>query len=135
MLCKPHYGNSHLEMAVCKWEALGCCIGCLFKNLFSNFCLHIKDSKWGRKCIFMNCASCNRSPQQIPLRQLPFVNETKPHYYCTAFWAKSTGCRMLIVPTNRYKLVIHAFFSKPLVITIRPKFQVVSCREQGFVYR
>ena len=28
---------------------------------------------------------------------------------------------MLIARTNRYKLVIHAFFSKPLVITIRPK--------------
>ena len=23
------------------------------------FCLHIKDSEWGIKCIFMNCASRN----------------------------------------------------------------------------
>ena len=21
LLCKPHYGNSHLEMVVCKWKA------------------------------------------------------------------------------------------------------------------
>ena len=60
-----------------------------FEIFFSNFHSHIKDSKWGRKCIFMNCASCNGSPQQIPLRQLPFANEAKPHYLCRAFWAPS----------------------------------------------
>ena len=57
-----------------------------FKNLicFTNgvnlFILknYIKDSKWGRKCIYMNCANCNGSPQQNPLWQFPFTNETKP---------------------------------------------------------
>ena len=38
------------------------------KNLFSNFLFHIKDSKWGKKCIFSNYASCNESPQQIPFQ-------------------------------------------------------------------
>ena len=37
----------------------------------------------------MNYASCNGSPQQIPLRQLPFANEAKPHYHCRAFWAQT----------------------------------------------
>ena len=60
-----------------------------FEIFFSNFRSHIKDCKWGRKCIFMNCASCNGSPQQIPLRQLPFANEAKPHSHCRGFWALS----------------------------------------------
>ena len=47
----------------------------------------MKDSKWGRKCIFMNCASRNGNPQQIPLRQLPFANEAKPHSHCRGLWA------------------------------------------------
>ena len=47
---------------------LGGCIGYFLKFLFSNFRSHIKDSKWGRKCISINCTSCNRSPQQIPLQ-------------------------------------------------------------------
>ena len=58
-----------------------------FEIFFSNFHSHIKDSKWGRKCIFMNCASRNGSPQQIPLRQLPFANEAKPHSHCRGLWA------------------------------------------------
>ena len=66
---------------------LGGCKGYFFNFSFSNFRFHIKDSKWGRKRIFMNCASCNGSPQQIPLQQLPFANEAKPHYRCKAFWA------------------------------------------------
>ena len=49
-----------------------------FKIFFSNFRSHIKDSKWDRKYIFMNYASCNGSPQQILLWQLPFANEAKP---------------------------------------------------------
>ena len=56
---------------------LGGLIGFFFEIFFSNFRSHIKDSKWGRKCIFMNCASRNGSPQQIPLRQLPFANEAE----------------------------------------------------------
>ena len=64
------------------------CIGFFFlKNLFWNFCLHIKDSKWGRKCIFMNFESCNGSPKQIPLWQLPLANEAKTCHRCRAFWA------------------------------------------------
>ena len=58
-------------------------------SLISNLRLCIKDSKWGIECIFMNCASCNGSPQQIPLRQFPFANEAKPRYCCRAFWAAS----------------------------------------------
>ena len=61
------------------------------KNLFSNFCLHIKDSKWGKKSIFMNCASRNGSPKQILIQQLPFANEAKSQYHCKAFWATCTS--------------------------------------------
>ena len=57
---------------------LGGCVGFFLKNLFQNFRFHIEDSKWGRKDIIMTCASHNGSPQQIPLRQLPFANEVKP---------------------------------------------------------
>ena len=38
----------------------------------------------------MNCASRNGSPQQIPLRQLPFANKAKPHYRYRAFRAQSS---------------------------------------------
>ena len=90
-MCKPHYGNSHLEMVVCKWKAPHC-TGRLYwtflKNFFSNFSSHIKDSKWGRKCTFINCTSCNRSPQQIPFQ---FANGKLPHSCCRAFWAVSYG--------------------------------------------
>ena len=68
---------------------LGVCIGSFLKNLLSKFRFHIKDSKWGRKFVFMNYASYNRSPQQIQLRQLPFANEGKPHSHYREFWALS----------------------------------------------
>ena len=54
------------------------------KNLFSNFRFHTKDSKWSRKCIFINCTSCNRSPKQIPYQ---FANGKLPNSHCRAFWA------------------------------------------------
>ena len=62
---------------------LRCYIGIFLKNLFSNFGLHIKDSKQGRKCIFINCTSYNGSPQQIPFQ---FANGKLPHSCCRAFW-------------------------------------------------
>ena len=46
---------------------LGGCIGYFLKFLFSNFRSHIKDSKWGRKYIFMNYTCCNGSPQKNPI--------------------------------------------------------------------
>ena len=60
--------------------AKGSCIGIFFEIFFSNFCSHIKDSKWGRKFIFMNFARHRGSLQQIPLRQLPFANEVKSQF-------------------------------------------------------
>ena len=60
-----------------------------FWIFFSHFRFHIKDSKWERKCVFMNCASSNGSLQQILLRQLPFANEAKPHSHCREFCALS----------------------------------------------
>ena len=68
---------------------LGGCIRLFLKDFFSNFRSHIKDSKWGRKCISINCASHNRSPQQIPLQKFPFATVAKPHYHCRAFWAQA----------------------------------------------
>ena len=61
--------------------------GLFLKNFFSNFRSHIKDSKWGRKCIFINCSSCNVSPQQIPFQ---FANGKLPHSCCREFWALSS---------------------------------------------
>ena len=63
---------------------LGGCIGYFLKFLFSNFRSHIKDSKWGRKCIFINCTSCNGRPKQIPFQ---FANGKLPHSRCRGFWA------------------------------------------------
>ena len=57
---------------------LGGCIGSFLKILFSNFRFYIKDSKWCRKCIFINCTSCNGSQ---------FTNGKLPHSRCRAFWA------------------------------------------------
>ena len=81
VLCKPHYGNSHLEMIV--WKQ-GTPIRGFLKSFFSNFRSHIRDSQWGRKCIFINGTSCNGSLQQI---QFQFANGKLPHSRCRAFWA------------------------------------------------
>ena len=54
------------------------------RSLFSNFRSHIRDSKWGRKCNFINCTSSNREPQEIPFQ---FANGKLPHSRCRAFWA------------------------------------------------
>ena len=74
---------------------LGGCIGLFLKNFFSNFRSHIKDSKWGRKCILINCTRCNGSPQQIPFK---FANGKLPHSRCRAFWDTKYAC-------SRYYLV------------------------------
>ena len=67
-----------------------------FQRFVSKFRFHIKDSKWGRKCIFINCKSCNGSPQQISFQ---FANGKLPHSRCRVFgamcdwdfiWYKST---------------------------------------------
>ena len=66
-LCKPSYSNCHLEMGVCKWDSTPLHFWCTTSRPTTKevrFCLHIKDFKWGRKCIFINCISCNGSPQQ-----------------------------------------------------------------------
>ena len=38
----------------------------------------------GQKMNFINCTSCNGSPQLIPFQ---FANGKLPHSYCRAFWA------------------------------------------------
>ena len=68
---------------------LGHCIGFFLKNFFSNIRCYIKGSKWGRKCIFINCTSCNRSPKQIPFQ---FANGKLPHSCCRGSWAESNNC-------------------------------------------
>ena len=75
------FGNGSLQMGS---TPLGGCIGYFLKFLFSNFRSHIKDSKWGRKYIFMNEKCCSRSPQKIPFQ---FSNGKLPHSCCRAFWA------------------------------------------------
>ena len=52
----------------------------------------------------MNHVSCNGSPQQIPLQQLPFANEAKPHYH----FAEHSGLRWSQV----YQKYIYLYFSK-----------------------
>ena len=64
---------------------LGGCIEYILKFLFSNFRSHIKDSKWGRKYIFMNYTCCNGSPQKIPFQ---FANGKLPHSRCRGLWAQ-----------------------------------------------
>ena len=61
--------------------------------LFSNFRSHIKDSKWGRKYIFMNHTCCNLSPQKIPFQ---FANGKLPHSCCIEFWAISIWSKILL---------------------------------------
>ena len=56
------------------------------KNFFWNFRSHIKDFKWGKRCISINCTSCNGSPWQIPFQ---FANGKLPHSRCRGFWAQS----------------------------------------------
>ena len=68
-----------------KSTSLGGCIRLFLKNFFSNFRFHTKYFKRGRKCILINCKSCNKSPQQIPFQ---FENGNLPHSCCRAFWAK-----------------------------------------------
>ena len=91
--CPKCSANLIAVTPIWKWEfrnggiPLGGCTGFLLKNVFSNFCFHIKDSKWGRKYDYINYTSHNGSPQQIPLRQLSFANEAKPCYRCRACWA------------------------------------------------
>ena len=86
-----------------------------FEIFFSNFRSPIKDFKWGRKCIFMNCASLNGSPQQIPLRQLPFSNEAKPHSHCRGLWAQSNVefVKFFGITKVYYWQVVH-YFEVPL---------------------
>ena len=92
------YGNSHLEMGVWKCGALGVCIWLFLKNFFSNFLSHIKNSKWGRKCISINFTSCNGSPQQIPVR---FTNGKLPHSCCRAFWALLPRAPLVSIGTQK----------------------------------
>ena len=87
------FGNGSLKI---RSAPLGVCIWLFLKKFFSNFRSHIKDSKWGRKCIFINCTSCNGSPQQIPFQ---FANGKLPHSRCRAFWALS-GISKLYVCMN-----------------------------------
>ena len=54
---------------------LGGSTGFFLKKMFSNFSSHIKDSKWGRKYIFMNYTCFNGSPQKshfsLPMGNCP----------------------------------------------------------------
>ena len=45
-----------------------------------------KHNFW--KQIFINCTSCNGSPQQIPFQ---FANGKFPHSRCRAFWARTVS--------------------------------------------
>ena len=76
---------------------LGGCIGYFLKFLFSNFCSHIKDSKWGRNIIFVNYTCCNGSPQKIPFQ---FANGKLPYSRCKAFWAnQGKNLTLNLLPT------------------------------------
>ena len=47
----------------------------------------MKDYIWGRKWMFTNWASFDKSRLKIPLWQLPFAYGLKPWYRCRAIWA------------------------------------------------
>ena len=86
-------------------------IGGLYRTFFEfffffNFHSHVKDSKQGRKCIFINCTSCNRSPQQISFQ---FANGKLPHSRCRAFWARTCGQNnlfLVIITTYKRKFLL-----------------------------
>ena len=84
--------------------------GVWFFYLFSNFRFHIKESKWGRKSIFINCTSCNGRPQQIPFL---FANGKLPHSCCRAFWAVSSRVfKLTFIPAYRVTN-LHGMFLIP----------------------
>ena len=74
------------------------CIGLFLKNFFSNFRSYIKDYKWGRKCIFINCTGCNRSPNQFPFQfangKLPCA-EYSQNICSVGLWLISKNSEML----------------------------------------
>ena len=88
-LRKLSFGNSSLQRV--QQSITGFYRFFLLQKFISDSRLHIKDFKWGRKYMLMNCASCNGSPMKIPLLQLSFENEAKPHYCCKAFGAKPSN--------------------------------------------
>ena len=95
-------------------------MGLFLKKFFSNFCPHIKDSKWDRKCIFINYTSCNRSPQQIPFQ---FANEKLPYSHCRAFQAM-----LLVLQISfqiMYNLVFEIFFASKKVTIFNCKLKNV----------
>ena len=74
---------------------LGGCKGYFLKFLFSNFRSHIKGSKWGRKCIFMNYTCCNGSPQKshfsLQIGNCPIpVAEHSGHSHLLDIWTHQT---------------------------------------------
>ena len=98
---------------------LGGCIGYFLKFLFSNFRSHIKDSKWGRKYIFMNYTCCNGSRQKIPFQ---FANGKLPHSHCRAFWAVFNVTRKQYLLQKVPKLISkkNKLSSCPLAIILTP---------------
>ena len=85
------------------------------KNIFSNFRSHIKDSKWGRKCNFINCISSNRSPQEIPFQ---FANGKVPHSRCIGFWA-FTAISFDLIVLRYLRFSILTFILKSIYILCR----------------
>ena len=79
------------------YTPLGGCVTSFLKKLYSNIRFHIKDSKLGRKFIFMNCTCCNGSPQKITFQ---FANGKLPHPRCRAFWALSCFQLMMLNSSN-----------------------------------
>ena len=91
-----------------------------------NFRFHIKDSKWGRKCSFINCTSCNGSPQQIPFQ---FTNGKVPHSRCRAFWAVKYVCSRYYLAyyrkmTNMIKPLIAGLCKKVSFLVYLVQFEI-----------
>ena len=93
----------------------------LYRNFFESFLFKFpfshKRLQWGRKCIFINCISCNGSPQQIPFQ---FANEKLPHSHCKAFWAISTLPSLASLP-QRCTLTMRLVQKRTLLEDFRPQ--------------
>ena len=113
VLCKPHFSNPiwKREFATGEHQYIRRCIASFRENLLSNFRYHIKDSIWGRKCVLMSYASCNRSPQHILLPQLPFANDAKPHSHCRTFWATSPWMKPILFCTEAIDCAVYSEYT------------------------
>ena len=90
----------------------GDCIGVFLKKLMSNFRFHIKDSNWGRKFTFINCASRNTNPIIVtPIRK----------------WGKPPSLMQRILGSVRNSSIVTTLLRSLMPFEIIPSMSDVIC--------